>query len=1035
MPVEKLSAAGLSLSDSHPLSEELTSLRAAVTRFQNEAHASSIKLQRHALDTSSFSERIAQLEAENALFTTELTVLRANPAPAPSSGSGEDTVAELTLSLRRLNAKLSLTEAALDEHTRALAQATTLARQHTHAAGEAYALAARARGREEEGHQRERALERAVAQAREETKLSDRVVGEYAALVRRLEGRELPVSASAKSDAGGSSATLVDPPSSPLDALAQGKAQVAALADTFADENAALEARVAALQGELDVSNAQLAAARTLTAELGDELARAKFAAEQARVDDRSAAGMVERYMKFTQQTTTSLHASLAALRARHAATTATLEINVASLTQQLGAARRGEERLRAALDEAGGALVRETVGRRREVRERVRLVGREEGVVGALRGAVGRVEGASAREGVPEGGEAEEQEKARAAKMLERLLGDVRRVLAVLDGEGADAGAGAAREGRMMLLESAVEMLVGELEGEVARRVEVERRVGLGVDGEGEREAGEGGDGKAGDAGAGADGQAVDATPVAVHATSSPHDAHVNGKPNGVLPAEEENDVPPPPASSAATDSPDAPAPAIDALPRPSESANLDAPAVIEIDAEIELHQPSPRLPAESWLLAEDYGVLLDGGMGGSRVGEEEEEGGGGLGSGEGDGEKEIEGGEAGEQEQEVNPREEEEHVAPPPPPESIREGAVAFPSSKSTSTPAAVAFPSTTSSVPKASSVPSSPPVSNAPVPPPPSDAIPFPLPAADAPLLPTASDTQAHPLLADLAARYDALQRAFRACHLALQDLRAALAEAQDTHGLRGAVERLHDYTEDARVELEIRVADARVLARGWETIVSTSGVRGDDKDGDEDGGGGGGAAAVERQIAAFMQRDEEARAAFARKLEDVEHDIGAVKRVVYAPPSEALPPPVSPVASPDEKEKEGAGGWAAWLRSATPSPSYTDAPTFGSLMTSPRLRHSSSAARLGRKQQRNPLEGLGLRVAMPVYVQEEAPRQQQQRQRTISGVYMLGLGMHAHGSGGRRPSGLGLPPRVDGGGGGAEGADVDVDADVE
>ncbi|KAJ7769127.1 hypothetical protein DFH07DRAFT_769032 [Mycena maculata] len=116
----------------------------------------------------------------------------------------------------------------------------------------------------------EQLLECTVAQAREEMQLRHCVVGEYAAL---------------------------------------GKAQVAAVADTFADENPVLDACVAGLLGELDVSNAQLAVARTLTAELEDM--HAKFAAKQTRVDVRSAAGMVQRYMTTT---TTLWYPSLAAL-------------------------------------------------------------------------------------------------------------------------------------------------------------------------------------------------------------------------------------------------------------------------------------------------------------------------------------------------------------------------------------------------------------------------------------------------------------------------------------------------------------------------------------------------------------------------------------------------------------------------------------------------------------------------------------------------------------------------------------------------
>ncbi|KAJ7874952.1 hypothetical protein B0H14DRAFT_3437411 [Mycena olivaceomarginata] len=228
------------------------------------------------------------------------------------------------------------------------------------------------------------------------------------------------------------------------------------------------------------------------------------------------------------------------------------------------------------------------------------------------------------------------------------------------------------------------------------------------------------------------------------------------------------------------------------------------------------------------------------------------------------------------------------------------------------------------------------------------------------------------------------------------------------------LQSAVERLHDYTEDARVELEIRVADGRMLSGGWETIVLLPGR-----------GGG---------TAAYVARDADAQAGFQRKLDDVEHDIAVVKRAVYAPPSLEPTPPISPApVSPWHTE-----GWAAWLgggsgRRTPPSPGG-HAPTFGIVMTSPRLRHSSSAARLAVKYaaQGDPFERLGLRVPMPTYV----PQQQQQaqaalaaRQRTISGVYMLGLGVGHNAVQGRRPSGLAVPTRGAGGGDGGDEGDVE------
>ncbi|KAJ7698484.1 hypothetical protein B0H14DRAFT_3904741 [Mycena olivaceomarginata] len=254
-------AAGLSLSESHPLSEELSSLRALVARFQNEAHTASINLQRHALDTSAYTARIAQLEGENKLLRAELGILRDNPAPSPSSSlqSGRpefasaeearekerETVAELTLALRALSAKHTLALASLATATQSLTDATLRTRQAEHTADEAYALAARRRAREAELEDALRERGEAVERAREEARRSDAVVREYAGLVRRLEGRSPAAgrtsfalghtrgaSSSGSVDAG-STPTLVEPATSsfapaPADADAKPKSDLEA---------------------------------------------------------------------------------------------------------------------------------------------------------------------------------------------------------------------------------------------------------------------------------------------------------------------------------------------------------------------------------------------------------------------------------------------------------------------------------------------------------------------------------------------------------------------------------------------------------------------------------------------------------------------------------------------------------------------------------------------------------------------------------------------------------------------------------------
>ncbi|KAF7364256.1 hypothetical protein MSAN_01085400 [Mycena sanguinolenta] len=1146
MPSEHVPAASLSLSESHPLSEELSSLHALVTRFQvklinfryvlnanpkgkqNEAHSSSIKLQRHALDTSAYSERIVQLEAENRLLHTELGVLRDNPASAKDKEN--DTVAELTLSLRRLNAKLSLTEAALAEHTRALEETTAFAAQQTHAASEAYALAARVRGREEEVRQREAGLEHALVQAREETRLTDRVVGEYAALVRKLEGEAVDIAWME----GGSTPTLVDPNPSPtpsaLDpaSVEESKAQLAAVVQTFSDQTSSLTSRIAVLESERDVAQAQLAASRTLVAELGDALATAKFEREKARVDDQSAAGMVERYMRFTQQTTTSLHASLAALRARHAATLETLHATVASLEQRLEGKERETTTLRTALDAAALDVLRESVGRRREVGLRVRMVGREERIRRALGAAVGRVR--HVRFDVEDDSEANGHAAADAEaanKTLARLEGDVRAVLGMLDadvsvppsspssasdpsptanGHAQDHGT----EGRMRVLEEAVGMLVRELEGEVARRVSAEREQGgrawcgrgkgavrqrkgavrqrKGV-GRGAAEEGRGAteEGRAAAEEARDEGL-QDAHAAAPTSTSEPSadaaSAPAEDRGDQEQRVGENEEVEDEGTTGEGTEGAGAGEPAV-------QERQLEEEEAQEGELELELEADATEAAGgahEVEKIAEDEGSPLRAWSRRCRGDRERVEGA----HGDVEPAPQIDTpsfhsdaavtedvlaqatpaqGEEVFAEEEVQPergvpeaeREEAAQVgtAPDPlaPPSGDAATSATLPlttTAQSPVVPASVAAPVALPSSDIDSTPAASPPSASA-------SAVAFPggsqTPSDSQPVvLPAhAEPSSTHPLLADLAAassRYDALQLAFRECHLALQELRPLLANPTPTlvtkgqmhaastltlHAprlppnadvLRAAVERLYDYTEDARVELEIRVADGKVLARGWEAIGAFAARVDADGRGQGDGDDGVGGEGVAEDVRRQITRDAEAQAGFRRKLDDVEHDIAVVKRAVYAPDIEDSPPPI-PI-SPAKAE-----GWTSWLgggrraSGSTPPPGERDwdtdhAPTFGSVMTSPRLRHSSSAARLAGKAQGNPFELLGLRVPMPTYVPQQQLRAPATppRQRTISGVYMLGLGV-GHSPRERRPSGFAVPsPPPKGAGAGDE-----------
>ncbi len=228
----------------------------------------------------------------------------------------------------------------------------------------------------------------------------------------------------------------------------------------------------------------------------------------------------------------------------------------------------------------------------------------------------------------------------------------------------------------------------------------------------------------------------------------------------------------------------------------------------------------------------------------------------------------------------------------------------------------------------------------------------------------------------LLAELGktkTRYDELQRAFRDCHLALRELSQTLqgvppfTSSQPTSALQTILARLDDFNEDARVELEIR------------------------KD-------------VEGALRAFIEGTDmtvaRAQSQFARKRDDVEHDIAVIKRAVHElpqAPSSPSPPsrPATPTTTntPPSWTSLAAGLFVSGTSSRPASPS----PTFGAVVTSTRTRRtvSSDNGPLATLQQQ-------LRIPMPELHHHQVaisptPVRPGSRPRTTSGMYMLGLGM--------------------------------------
>ena len=144
------------------------------------------------------------------------------------------------------------------------------------------------RAQEEEGKQREREMVWKVRKAEEESRLADLVVGEYADLVRKLEGRTRQHSNEGQNG---------EKHETPLDTYRTG---LRGLSTILSESNASsenLHARVAALEKELVETEAKFDAEKK-TAELDRKLlAKVQDQVVKMRVDNMGAARMVAQYM------------------------------------------------------------------------------------------------------------------------------------------------------------------------------------------------------------------------------------------------------------------------------------------------------------------------------------------------------------------------------------------------------------------------------------------------------------------------------------------------------------------------------------------------------------------------------------------------------------------------------------------------------------------------------------------------------------------------------------------------------------------
>ncbi|KAF8967352.1 hypothetical protein BDZ97DRAFT_2073691 [Flammula alnicola] len=1077
-----------SVLDENPLSLELKSLRASVARFQEEAHASAVKLQRHSLDSVRVHERAVHFERENDLLKAELAVLRANPHPdaSPTTSDTQTQIQELTLSLRRLSHKLSSTEDELLAKTTELVHAHAETLKAKASADNAYELGARVRGREEAGKVREQDLERKIRQLEEDMKMADVVINEYAALVREMEAKSSATFSSEFGHSNGSAQASADlepgdvtsAPKFFATTLLESKLSRERLLGQFQDNSEKLEAELYRVNAELEVATSQLEAEKKGNGAIENELGLTKTELEKLRLEDGTAAKMVARYMQFSQTSTNNLLSTLSTLKARHAGTLSTLSSQNYLLSAQLRSVEVQNERLRSALDELGGEIMKETYGRRREVGLRIKMGGREERLVEGLRRWIRRGEEMLAR--LREAENADGHSRTHEFETLLTLAQDARILLESLDEGVLDEETVLSLSGgkaRAFLVRSGMDGLLDELRVETERRLNlVKKLASVRLDTLSEN----------GMVPVSTGGNMIDGV------TDSP-----TLKSDSESDANEVNDEPPQVPEKTPIHSPQRLSPAtpltlpqlpphsdIQETEHPAEAISENVSAKAQPDGErsymkdnntpngVHIPQRQGQNPIDETAL-DDHNELPPPNVfehpltSSSNQGFESSDNQGAMRS-TSNADTILDIGSPDSQKPLSIPSEESLNKSTAPsvstmPPDASEHR----PSEKVTNSEEITvtsSFSSAVDSEDASNHTPDPPSSHDTPLPPlprpspssGPTNSVAFPqTPPSNFTSIPPRNIPQEnqkpaapHPLLADLARvnkRYDDLQRAFRDCHLALEGLKASLRDTSSSSSsssspmpvpmpippdiLSAALGRLDDYTEDARVELEIRVGDEALLARGYEALLSVPGALAtstpsssivvDGEPSHEDHGVPT-QSEVERQVAEFVGGQDpavrKARDTFTRKLEDVQHDIAALKRAIHDPESLAQPtpgslpaPPLSPLGSttpssstsslvsPSKEDSAnnggGEGGWTSWIRSSSSRPSTPaptgPAPTFGNIMTSPRLRHSPSSGNMQPNQRsrrpsffglgggsssepvKDPFATLGLRVPMPSF----------------------------------------------------------------
>ncbi|KAF9518878.1 hypothetical protein BS47DRAFT_1379627 [Hydnum rufescens UP504] len=284
----------LGLVKDHPLALEIAGLRAALSNYEHASHVASIHLQRQVLELAMSRETTRTTLQRNAQLEKEAKVLRAHAEELVTPDNTQ--VAEITLALHRANDRLSSTESALLDRT---VEVANLSAHLEHAESRAFAArqtAANAREREVQALARERETSNALRIVVEERNTYDRVVQEYADLVKTLEGRS-----SLNSTATSHSPTQSTRPRHLLsthETILEYRHETQTILQELNAEIHRLHVQSQNIAAQLESCQGDLVEMRKIAEEDREKLAMTRVELQQHEADDTAAARLVSRYIR-----------------------------------------------------------------------------------------------------------------------------------------------------------------------------------------------------------------------------------------------------------------------------------------------------------------------------------------------------------------------------------------------------------------------------------------------------------------------------------------------------------------------------------------------------------------------------------------------------------------------------------------------------------------------------------------------------------------------------------------------------------------